>query len=506
MIVRSSILAAAAFAAIPLLPIPPAFGQIAAAGTSAGVAVPTSVELPATPAGSRAAEALAIMATGDESSTRAFIEGSFALRFRDAIPMEEHLRINARMREESGGYDAVEVRESEPASIEIVLRARRTGALQVLSLHVEPDPPHGIDGMGIRPLSPADGVEAPSVPDRPLTNAEIAATLGEYLDRLVAADAFSGVTLVARAGEPIFERAYGEASKSYRVPNAVDTKFNLGSMNKMFTAVSIAQLVERGVLAWDDPIGKWLGPEWVRPEVGEKVTVRHLLTHTSGLGSFFTDEFMRSSRGLYRDLDSWRDIVRRDSLAFEPGTDWAYSNTGFHLLGLIVEKASGMSYYDYVRARIYEPAGMTGTDAYEVDAVVPNLAQGYEREETADGVTWRSNILAHTARGGPAGGGYSTAPDLLAFARALADGRLLRSETVDRITTAKPAEKSPDYGYGFQQWEDGRVYGHTGGFPGISAAMLIDRDSGDVVVVLSNYGRTGRPVVDLARELLSAGS
>ncbi|HET9333096.1 MAG TPA: serine hydrolase domain-containing protein [Gemmatimonadota bacterium] len=506
MIRRSLILAAAALAAIPILLVPPAAGQIAASGPATGVAAPSRVELPDTPAGRRAAEMLRISVEGDDTSTRAFIEGNFAPRFRDAFPIEDHVRINAEMREESGGYEAVEVRDSEPAAIQVVVRARKTGELHLMTLHTETEAPHRIDGVGVRPLMPADGVETPSVPDRALTDAEIASTLTEYLDRLVAVDGFSGAVFVARQGEPIFERAYGEASKSYHVPNAVDTKFNLGSMNKMFTAVSIAQLVEEGVLTWDDPVGKWLGSEWVRPEVGEKVTIRHLLTHTSGLGSFFTDEFMRSSRGLYRGLDDWREIVSKDSLAFEPGTNWAYSNTGFHLLGLIVEKASGKSYYDYVRERIYEPAGMIGTDAYEVDAVVPNLAQGYMRDETVDGVTWRSNILEHTARGGPAGGGYSTAPDLLAFARALADGRLLRPETVALITTPKPSEGSPDYGYGFQQWEDGRVFGHTGGFPGISSAMLIDRETGDVVVVMSNYGRTGRPVIDLARELLTAGS
>jgi CubicO group peptidase (beta-lactamase class C family) len=273
----------------------------------------------------------------------------------------------------------------------------------------------------------------------------------------------------------------------------------------MFTAVAIAQLVERGVLSWDDPIGKWLGSDWVRPEVAEKATVRHLLTHTSGLGSFFNDEFMRSSRALYRDLDAWKPIVSADSLAFEPGTDWAYSNTGFMLLGAIVEKASGESYYDYVRENVYEPAGMTGTDAYEVDAVVPNLAQGYERTEDENGVGYRSNVFEHTVRGGPAGGGYSTAPDLLAFARALGDGRLLRPETVDLVTTAKPEAESPDYGYGFQQWDEGRIFGHTGGFPGISSALMIDRESGDVIVVLSNYGRASMPVSDFARRLLSAG-
>jgi CubicO group peptidase (beta-lactamase class C family) len=501
---------AALTALIPLLSAHPAFGQTdpgaqaATAGPTAGIAPAASV-LPDTPAGRRATELLRLTVDGDEASIRAFLESSVAPRFRDAFPIEDHLRILGRLRAESGGYDAVEVRESEPAAIEVVVRARDTGELRMLTLHTQPEPPHAIDGMGIRPLVPADGVEAPAVPDRALSDDEIASLLGDYLHRLVAADAFSGAVLVARQGDPIFERAYGEASKSYGIPNALDTKFNLGSMNKMFTAVAVAQLVERGILSWDDPVGKWLGPDWVRPEVGEKATIRHLLTHTSGLGSFFTDEFMRSSRALYRDLDGWRPIVSQDSLAFEPGTDWSYSNTGFLLLGVIVEKASGQSYYDYVREHVYEPAGMTGTDAFEADAVVPNLAQGYERTETDGAVIYRSNILEHTARGGPAGGGYSTAPDLLAFARALADGRLVRPETAALITTAKPEAASPAYGFGFQQWGEGRYYGHTGGFPGISSALMIDRESGDVIVVMSNYGRASRPVSDFAYELLVAG-
>jgi CubicO group peptidase (beta-lactamase class C family) len=443
---------------------------------------------------------------GDDDSTRAYVENGYAPGFRDAFPIEDHVRILAQMRERTGGIDPVEVRSSRPDAIQLVVRTRRAGELRMLTLNTEPEPPHRIESLGMRPLGPADAVDTPPVPDRALSDEEVAALLEEYLDRLADADGYSGSVLVARAGRPIFAAAYGEASKSYGVPNAVDTKFNLGSMNKMFTAVAVAQLVERGVLSWDDPVGKWLDADWVRPEVGEKATIRHLLTHTSGLGSFFTDEFMRSSRGLYRDLDAWKPIVSRDSLAFEPGSSWAYSNTGFLLLGAIVEKASGRSYYDYVRENVYEPAGMTGTDAYEVDAVVPNLAQGYERSETEAGVTYRSNIFEHTVRGGPAGGGYSTAPDLLAFARALTEGRLVRPETMRLITTAKPEAGSPDYGYGFQQWSDGRMFGHTGGFPGISAALMIDRETGDVVVVLSNYGGASRPVGDFAQELLAAGS
>jgi CubicO group peptidase (beta-lactamase class C family) len=497
----STFAAAVLAALLSIIAPPPAAGQDALVR----VAADPRVELPDTPAGRRVAEMLHIVADGDDASTRAYIESSFAPSFRDAVPVEDHLRVHAQMRESSGGFDVVELRDSEPDAIAIVARARQTGELRMLRLRTETEPPHRITRIGVAPLMPSDRIDAPAVPDRDLSDEEIAAILRDYLDRLVAADAFSGVVLVARNGETIFERAYGEASKSYDIPNAVDTKFNLGSMNKMFTAVAIAQLVERGTLSWDDPIGKWLGPDWVRPEVGEKATIRHLLTHTSGLGSFFTEEFMRSSRGLYRGLDDWRDIVRQDSLAFEPGTQWSYSNTGFHLLGVIVEKATGESYYDYVREHVYEPAGMTGTDAYEVDAVVPNLAQGYDRIETDGGVTYRSNILEHTARGGPAGGGYSTAPDLLAFANALLEDRLVRPETLTLITTAKPEAASPDYGYGFGVSEDGRVFGHTGGFPGISSSLAVDRENGDVVVVMSNYGRASMPVADVARELLAAG-
>lgn len=500
---RRSTLTFATAGLAALLPMLPA--RAAAAQVQAGAVTDARVELPDTPAGHRAAEMLRITTDGDEATTRAYIENSFAPSFRDAFPIEEHLQIHARMREESGGFDVVDVRDSEPNSLALEVKAHRTGERAILRIVTEAEPPHRIEMIRMRPVQPGDAVEVSTVPSRAVDDEELGATLGDYLARLAAADAFSGVMLVARAGEPIFERTYGEASKSYGVPNRADTKFNLGSMNKMFTAVSIAQLAEKGTLSYDDPIGKWLGPEWLRPEVGEKVTIRHLLTHTSGLGSFFTDEFMRSSRALYRELDDWQPLVRQDSLAFEPGARWSYSNTGYLLLGVIVEKASGQSYYDYVREHVYEPAGMTDTDAFEVDAVVPNLAQGYERVVTGEGTSYRSNILEHVAKGGPAGGGYSTAPDLLAFARALLDLRLVRQETLALITTAKPDAASPDYGYGFQQWDGGRVFGHTGGFPGISAALMIDRESGDVVIMMSNYGQSGMPAAELARELLAAG-
>ena len=126
--------------------------------------------------------------------------------------------------------------------------------------------------------------------------------------------------------------AFGEANKDFGVPNALDTKFNLGSMNKMFTAVTIGQLVEQGKLSYDDPLSKFL-PDFPSAEAAKKVRIKHLLTHTSGLGSYFNDEFDRSSRARYRTVDEMLTLAKGETLAFEPGTRWSYSNTGMLVLG-----------------------------------------------------------------------------------------------------------------------------------------------------------------------------
>ncbi len=157
--------------------------------------------------------------------------------------------------------------------------------------------------------------------------------------------------------------------------------------------------------------------------MADKVLIKHLLTHSSGLGSYFNQTYFKSSRLNFRELADYKPLLAGEKLAFEPGTQAAYSNTGFLLLGPIIEKASGENYFDYGRRHICEPAGMAGTDCYALDEVVENLAIGYFRE----GGTWKNNTFLHVLRGGPAGGGYSTVRDLHRFAQALrdADGELI---------------------------------------------------------------------------------
>jgi CubicO group peptidase (beta-lactamase class C family) len=287
----------------------------------------------------------------------------------------------------------------------------------------------------------------------------------------------------------------------------LQTRFNLGSMNKMFTAVAALQLVERGKLSLDDTIGKYLGTDWLSQPVLDRVQVKHLLTHTSGLGSYFNEEFVRSSRALFRRVDDYRPLVKSEGLDFEPGTNWKYSNTGMLVAGAVIEKAGGKDYFDYIRENVTGPAGMRDTDSYELDRVNRNLAVGYSQEQTAGGPAWRNNLFEHVIRGGPAGGGYSTVEDLLRFDQALRSGKLLTKASLANLWRAYPELSSPDYGLGFgiESSAAGRIVGHSGGFTGISAHLDMYLDDGWTVAVLSNYGDAAPIVQGKARELITQG-
>lgn len=461
--------------------------------------------IPDTPAGRRLAEIVEILNEADPEKVHDYVSENLGGSLATEIPVDEHVRIWMDIAADTGGVEVVEIGSSEPAAVRVRVRTESGEALD-LRVRVEAEPPHRILGLGLSVPSPATEVATGTVPDRRLGDGEMADSLGAYVERLVRADAFSGVVLLTDAdGEIVYHEAYGEADKAWGIENRTDTRFNLGSMNKMFTAVAIGRLVDQGRVRWEDPIGKWLGAEWVRPEVGEKVQVRHLLSHTAGLGSYFGPEFLDASRRNFKSIEDFAPIVREETLAFEPGTDWAYSNTGFLLLGAIVESVTGQSYHDYVRENVYRPAGMMDTGEFDLEYPVENLAHGYDPERREDGVRYRDNLFEHVIKGGPAGGGYSTARDLLAFARALTSNRLTTPETTRILTTPKPEIGSPDYGYGFGFWHEGAAFGHTGGFPGISSVLRIDRDSGRVAVILSNYSRGSSPVLEKIEALLTAG-
>lgn len=385
----------------------------------------------------------------------------------------------ASLQNRSRGYDLVmyEFRRADAAGA--LVRNRLTGMIELLGVHVESTPPHRLVMLprGDARLDPT------ATPASVLSHSEITQELGSYFQRLAEEGFLSGVILLAKDREPIFHQAYGFANRDFNVANRPDTKFNLGSMNKMFTAVAVAQLVEAGKLSFEDPLSKFL-PEFPTPEAAQKIRIEHLLTHSSGLGSSHTGAAVRSRP---RTVDESLALVRGDTLAFQPGTRYRYSNDGFLVLGKVIEVVTGMDYFDYVREHIYLPAEMHSTGSYELDRVNQNLAVGYTGHYLEDDVRYYNNIFHSGVRGGPAGGGYSTAEDLLRFAEALRAGRLVSPEMFRLMTSPKPEFGATRYGYGFLVETDGRrAVGHNGGWLGVYSKLDIYLDDGYTAVVLTN--------------------
>jgi CubicO group peptidase (beta-lactamase class C family) len=297
-----------------------------------------------------------------------------------------------------------------------------------------------------------------------MQDAEVAAALSRYLDEQTKADEFSGVVLLAKNGKPLLRKAYGMADLGLRVPNNPETKFNVGSIYKVFTRTAIMQLVEQGKLSLDDTIAQRL-PDYPNKEVAAKVTIGQLRDFRSGLGDIFTPEFEAAAKDRFRSPRDLFAVFAGKPLLFEPGTQEQYSNAGYIVLGAIVEAVSGQGYDDYVREHIFQPAGMTDTANYELDVPVPNRAVGYTRESPrgpAPGGGRRNNLFLTLFKGSPAGGGYSTADDLLRFDTALRGGILF-----------KDGHKTAGLG----------IAGGTGG----CNALLEQMAEGYTLVVLSNY-------------------
>lgn len=424
--------------------------------------------LPDTPVG----KAVALFVRALNSGSRAELEKFHTDRGGDA----ENAGPDLEFAEQSGGIDLERVATATDFRIEIEARTRKTARAVVLLFAVEPTPPHAVADVGVRPLRPSGQGGPPrgerDAPPPPRPVEVVVAEAPAIVDQAVA-EGFSGVVLLARDGKAVLERASGLANRSFEVKNRIDTKFNLGSINKTFTKMAVAQLMQAGKLSLDDRLGKIL-PDFPNAEAAAKVTVAHLVEMKSGLGDFFGPEFNQVSKGRIRTLADYVPFFAKKPLAFEPGTSEAYSNAGYITLGLIIEKVTGQSYYDYVRDHIFKPAGMSGTDSFELDSATPNLAVGYTRR----GV---SNLFSLPARGSSAGGGYSTAPDMLKYAEAVMADRLASAPyTSWYLGGPRPdaaAASTAPAGAGF---------GIAGGSPGVNAVFTLNRPQRLVLIVLTN--------------------
>lgn len=431
-------------------------------------------ELPDTPAGKQFKAFLIAVESGDHEE---YIRNNFNQDFMNAFPMEAHLRFFQDVRTTHGGFLVHSIQRSSDFRIVVLAKSEKRDAWRRIDMGVEPEPPHKVAGLGIDPSGPPTGDEDEL---RQMTEEGILKYIENELAELSGKDEFSGAVLVAKDAQPLFRRAYGEASKEFDVPNRPDTKFNIGSINKSFTMMAIAQLMEQGRIDLDDRIGKYL-PD-LPNDWGERITVRHLLTMRSGLGHYWNEEW-QSKFAEIKTVDALMDVVVKSTLDFEPGTRKQYSNSGFVVLGAIIESVTGQSYYDYVKENIYEPAGMADTDSYELDQIVPNLARGYtvNRSETPyGGKELQNNLFMHSIKGSPAGGGCSTLDDLNRYVEALKAGKLAGEKYTNMalgvFENVGRAEDRP------------KGLGIAGGADvGINAIVEADFITGYTVIVLSNY-------------------
>lgn len=477
-------------------------------------------EYPDTHASTRLKELVALVNSGDNTVIQKYVNDNFSDNFKSAFPVNQHIGM---MQQVHSSYPEMLLHKIESSSeyqIQALMRSTSTNAMVTVIVMTEESEPFKLDRVGFRPagsyIPPAEEqkpetkaeaksqansnvkppVSKPEVKNiagqkNGISNVELTKFLDAYIDSLTEKDEFSGTVVVAKDGKPIYTKAVGYADKNFNVPNKFDTKFCLASMNKMFTGTAIMQLVQQGKLSVNDKVGKYL-PDYPNEEVRNKVTIHQLLTHTSGMGSYWTEFFQSPKMQEIVTVTDYDNLANKNPLEFEPGERFSYSNSGPLVLGLIIEKISGMSYDDYIRKYITGPAGMNNTDCYDISMPIENLAVGYTTGRML-GRSYnprRNNLFISPVKGGPAGGGYSTVEDLLKFDIALRSNKLLNTENFKLMTTGK-VDRTPTSKYAYlfmEKYVNGeRIIGHSGGAGGVNSNLAMYMNSGYTVAVMSNY-------------------
>jgi CubicO group peptidase (beta-lactamase class C family) len=426
--------------------------------------------LPETPAGKAATDWLAAFNSGDPDKIEAM-----RMKYHLKTPTDNLLQAFR----QRGGWDVLRIESSDPGKLTLLLSARDTDLFGRQSFQVDPINPTGrldVTGQGISPPSEF-------LPKR-LSQRSALLALSARAEALHTSDRFSGGLLISKGNQIIFEKTWGMANRETGEPIKPETKFRIGSMNKMFTAVAILQLVSQRKISLDDTMGKYLS-DYPNKEMAQ-ATVRQLLDHTAGAGDIFGPDFDAHRTELKTHAD-YIALYGNRAPAHAPGASDGYDNYGFILLAGIIERVTGQSYYDYAQDHVLLPAGMKNTGSLPEDAHVRELAPGYMWRNDR----WISNSETLPYRGTAAGGGYSTLGDLLKFAQALEAGKLLPAPMLAQATT--PQNHNRWYGLGFMVYPDDPApsYGHEGGAPGMNADLRIFADQRTIIICLSNLDPMG---------------
>jgi CubicO group peptidase (beta-lactamase class C family) len=311
--------------------------------------------------------------------------------------------------------------------------------------------------------------------DKPQT--DTVARMEQVIQSYMANKQFMGSVLVAQDGKLLLDKSYGYANLEWQVPNTPTTKFRLGSITKQFTAASVLLLEERGKLKVDDLVKKYM-PD--APAAWDKITIFHVLTHTSGIPSLTSFPEFRLKEAQAMTPQQLVDWFRDKPLEFEPGTKWNYSNSGYILLGYLIEKVSGQSYIDFLQQNIFTPLGMKDSGYDSNSTVIAHRAAGY-----APGKDGPENAgFVHMSIPFSAGALYSTTEDLLRWEQGLFGGKVLKPESLAKMTT--PFKQDYAFGLAVFTRNDHKVITHDGGIEGFNTSLAYYPDDKLVVVALAN--------------------
>lgn len=324
---------------------------------------------------------------------------------------------------------------------------------------------------------------------------------------------FSGVVSLTKGNEVLFEKGCGLAIKSESIPNALNTRFQMASGCKTFTAVAICQLVERGRLGFDMRLSECIDVAF--PNYAPDITIRHLLTHSSGITSYYEEDVDSDYEVVWQDLPMYNIKEPRDFLPlfqhkpmkFSPGEKFYYNDGGYILLGLVIECVTDMSFPVYIEQNVFKQAGMLHSGYFKTDQLPERTAYAYIKK--TDGA-WHTNFFAVPIIGGPDGGAYTTAPDMVRFWTALTENKLLTAETKAEMLEPQIAtsRKSPYTHYGYGVWIDQpgktiRKYFAEGLDPGVAFRSAVYPDKGLVLTILGNTENALWPLYRRIEEILT---
>ncbi|MFE4242659.1 serine hydrolase domain-containing protein [Peribacillus butanolivorans] len=305
---------------------------------------------------------------------------------------------------------------------------------------------------------------------------------------------FSGVILIKNKNNCVYEAAFGFSNRADEIKNKINTKFGIASGCKLFTAVAICQLVEKGDIAFETRLKDCLDLDF--PNFDEDITIHHLLTHSSGMPDYFDEAVMENFEDLWKEkpmylltsLSDFLPMFQNNKMMFTPGERFHYNNAGYILLGLIIEQQTGISFTKYIETNLFAKCDMHDSGYFSLDRLPKNTAIGYIDLEDAG--TWKTNNYAVPIQGGADGGAFISAPDMMKFWEALLSYKLLKEEATHLLLTPHICEEDEEY-YGYGIWirkKDNTIckYHVMGYDPGVSFNSSYYPQSGITTVIPSN--------------------